>query len=205
MNCTEFHHVLMRTTGTLDDALMAHAAGCPRCQALLQAETTLRDRLRELPPQRPSPAFEARLAQAFARRRQTPFRPGVAYALAASLVAAVLIPVLWLGTPAPAPQDAGVTTAGTVPAAAQTVRLAFKAPRDLQGVQMHIELPEGVTLADRPGTRTLVWTTDLRQGNNLLEFAVNGSSVEPIVATLHYRNSQRRFVAALPAPSGRAG
>jgi hypothetical protein len=205
MNCTEFHHELMRTTGTPGEALAAHAAGCAGCQALLQAETVLRGRLRELPPLRPTPAFEARLAQAFARRRPTPFRPGMAYALAASLMAAVLIPALWPGTPVPVPQDTGVTAAGTVPVITRTVRLAFKAPRDLEGVQMRIELPEGVTLRDRPGTRTLAWTTDLRQGNNLLEFAVNGTSTEPIVATLHYRNSQRRFVAALPAVSGRTG
>jgi Arc/MetJ family transcription regulator len=205
MNCTDFQDGLMRTTGTLDEALAAHAAGCAGCQALLQAETALRNRLRELSPLRPTPAFEERLAQAFARRRPTRFRPGVAYALAASLMAAVLIPALWLGTPAPVPQDTDVTTAATAPVITRTVRLAFKAPRDLEGVQIRIELPEGVTLSDRPGTRTLAWTTDLNQGNNLLEFAVSGTSAEPIVATLHYRNSQRRFVAALPAPSGRAG
>ncbi|MFP5357421.1 MAG: hypothetical protein ACLGHI_03060 [Gammaproteobacteria bacterium] len=205
MNCTDFHQQLMRTTGTLDEALAAHAAGCAGCQALLQAETALRSRLRELPPLRPTPAFEVRLAQAFAHRRAPLRRPAVAYALAASLMAAALIPALWLGTPAPVPQDTDVTTAATAPVITRTVRLAFKAPRDLEGVQIRIELPEGVTLSDRPGTRTLAWTTDLNQGNNLLEFAVSGTSAEPIVATLHYRNSQRRFVAALPAPSGRAG
>lgn len=201
MNCTEFHHELMRATGPLD-ALEAHAAGCPRCQALLQAETALRSRMRQLPPRLPSAAFETHLAQAYARRRPVP-RPGVAYALAASLMAAVLIPALWLDRPAPQGTDQTATL--PAPITTQTVRLAFKAPRDLQGVQMRIELPQGVTLSGRPDTRTLEWTADLVQGNNLLEFAVQGSSAEPIIATLNYRNAQRRFVAALPSRSGTAG
>jgi hypothetical protein len=208
MNCTDFRQTLMHATGPLDELgelgelAVQHAAQCPQCQALLQAERALRQRLRELPPLRPAPGLEQRLARAYAARRQPRRLPGLAYALAASVLAAVLIPTLWLGSPtAPAPADVPAVASAEM----QTIRLAFKAPRDLQGVQMRIELPPGVTLASHPGRQTVEWTTDLAQGSNLLELAVIGTSAEPLVATLHYRNSQRRFVAALPSRSGTAG
>lgn len=202
MNCTEFHNELMCATGPLD-TLEPHAARCPQCQALLQAEMQLRARMRQFPPVTLSPGFEQRLAQVYAPRRRSGFRTGYVYALAASLLAAVLIPALQLA-PLPVPAPQGQLTAAVE---AQTVRLLFKAPRDLRGVQMRLELPQGVAFKSHPDAQALEWTTDLLQGNNLLELAVTGASAsaEPLVATLTYRNSQRRFMAALPTESGVPG
>lgn len=197
MNCTEFHDELMRATGALD-TLAAHAASCPGCQVLLQAEMQLRARMRQLPPIAPSPGFEQRLSRAYARRPRSGFRTELVYALAASLLVAILIPALWLATPTSAPVPKAETAAAVK---TQTVHVLFQSPRDLHGVQMRLELPQGVAFKHHPATQTVEWTVDLLRGANLLEFPITGTSIEPLVATLSYRNSQRRFTAALPAAS----
>jgi len=107
MDCAETRDVLdeYRQGGLAADAagrLEAHLAECSTCRQWRQADDTLAARLRAL-PRTPAPPSLRRQLRASGRRRPGPVgwlaRPWVAAVLAASLVAALLVPWgLWHGS-----------------------------------------------------------------------------------------------------------
>ena len=170
----------------------------------------LQQALRALPVPSPRPGFAARVfaalpreprqAAAAPRRTSTP----LAWALAASFAGAVGL-ALWL--------QPGVTPAPDVAPAAQArvvvlgagksgpVRLAFRSPRELAGVTIHLQLPRGVELEGHPGLQSLRWQTDLQAGANVLELPLVMRDGEGgvLTATLDHGRSQKAFTVQVRA------
>ena len=134
-----------------------------------ELDPRLQQVLRDLPVPPPSPGFAARVLGAGRARSRPAWRP--AFALAASLLVSIGAGFLWMQHPVPADQGAGpiaLVSANQV----EPVRLVFRSPRALQGVTLHLQLPEGVELAGYSGQRELRWQVDLQAGANSLELPV---------------------------------
>jgi hypothetical protein len=184
MNCELFQTSLHDwLDGSLDAArvevLQAHTARCPACLARLSAERNLRGALRQLPVAAARPRFAsqamqvARMADRSWGRRLRRHDLRIA-AVAASVASAVCAVALLRGVPDASPRTVAAApsqlqtyalTAGQV----QSFRLRIEAPRDIDGVQFSVELPEHVALAGQPGIRAMTWEGSLRKGANVLE------------------------------------
>jgi hypothetical protein len=160
----------------------------------------LRDALRNLPVPPPRPGFAARVFAALPRerRRAAPW----AFALAASLAAAVGLGV-WLGQGATPEPAAGPEAKVVVLADGRVapVRLAFRSPRDLSGVTIHLQLPAGVELAGHPGRQSLKWQADFQAGANVLELplVVHEGEGGILTATLDSGTSHKAFTVQVRA------
>ena len=162
-------------------------------------DSPLTRRLRQLPVPPPSADFADRV---FAAVRATQ-RPGVwrpaylGYALAASLALGVGLAV-WLdrSVPVSGTQAVVVASGGIEP-----VRLVFNSPRALAGVTIHLQLPDGVELAGRPGRRELSWQADLQAGANALELPVIVQRGEGgvVTASVSYGQDRRQFAVLVQA------
>lgn len=162
-------------------------------------ESEMLRHLRELPVEPPSAGFAARV---LGTRRAPWLRPAFGFALAASLVAGVGL-TLWLGEgPAPA-ESPSPGTQVVVLAAGSTgpVRLAFRSPRDLSGVTISLQLPEGVELAGHPGRQALSWQADFQAGANVLELplVVRTGASGVLTATLDHGGSHKAFTVQVRA------
>src|SRR5688500_6817777 len=112
-----------------------------------ELEPELKERLRALPVPPPSADYVPRVLEAVRRAQRQSWRPLLGAALAASVVVGVGTGV-WLGQrTAPSDGAHAVTLAQGV---VSPVRLMFRSPRELQGVEIHLQLPPGVELAGRP-------------------------------------------------------
>lgn len=153
-------------------------------------EPGLRQRLRELPVPPPSADFAPRVLGAVRRAQLRAWRPVLGMALAASLALGVGL-AAWLGE---RPQ-AGPETVLVVRGEVSSVRLLFSSPRALDGVTIHLQLPDGVELAGRPGRRELRWQVDFQAGNNLLELPViaQGGEGGLLTADLGHGQDRRQF------------
>lgn len=167
----------------------------------VELDPRLRDALRRLPVPPPQPGFAARaFARLPGRRRAAP----LAWALAASLVAAVGAG-LWLEQRTlPTPEAAPAREAKVVTLArgqAGPVKLAFRSPRELAGVTIRLQLPQGVELEGHPGLQSLQWRTDLQAGANVLELplVVRGGDGGVLTATLNHRGSYKAFTVQVRA------
>ncbi len=88
--------------------------------------------------------------------------------------------LIWLGSPSASDTtEFGDTVALTVPTPTvhnvsiglynvQKIELLFNSPADLRDARISIDLPPHVDLAGFPGERTISWTENIRQGNNVL-------------------------------------
>ena len=182
-------------------AMASHLEGCEECRQALEQTRRLRSALAALPAPTPRPGF-ARAALRRARRAHQQPRRGAAGWFAAgfgSAAAAGLAAWLVLAPVTPGP--------GTVPAASdqpmvelapgrtESVRLAFDAPRRLEGARLTMRLPENFELAGHPERREISWTTELEPGRNLLELPVRalaGGEGE-LVAEIAHGETIKRF------------
>lgn len=152
----------------------------------------LKERLRALPVPPPSADYVPRVLAAIRREQRPAWRPLLGAALAASIAVGVGIGA-WLGQrTAPSDGARAVTLAQGV---VSPVRLMFRAPRDLQGVEIHLQLPAGVEVAGRPGRSELRWRTDLAMGGNLLELplVIQGGEGGVVTASLGLGQDRRQF------------
>lgn len=162
-------------------------------------EIELLRRLRELPVEPPSAGFAARALRV---RRAPWLRPAMGFALAASLVAGIGFAV-WIGqgaAPAESPA-AGSQVVVLAPGGTGPVRLAFRSPRDLSGVTISLQLPEGVELAGHPGRQALSWQADFQAGANVLELplVVRTGASGVLTATLDHGGSHKAFTVQVRA------
>jgi hypothetical protein len=159
--------------------------------------------LRRLPVPPPRPGFAARVFAALPQRRRG-FAPALAWALAASLVAAVGAGVWLEQRPLPVPEAAPATAEKVVMLArgqAGPVRLAFRSPRELAGVTIHLQLPAGVELEGHPGLQSLRWQADFQAGANVLELplVVRDGEGGILTATLDHGRSHKAFTVRVRA------
>lgn len=85
--------------------------------------------------------------------------------VAAGVVLAVVVTLLWPGTDQPGEEVAPVDDSDW---RTTTVRMEFRSERALSGVRFSLELPDGTELEGHPGQRSLTWEDDLDQGTNRL-------------------------------------
>jgi hypothetical protein len=176
-----------------------------------ELDPRLRELLRSLPVPPPRPGFAARVFAALPdrQRRFAAFRAPLAYALAASLVAAVGAGVWLEQRPAPAPEGAaprGPEVVMVAPGQRAPVRLAFRSPRELNGVTIQVLLPAGVELASRPGRQSLQWQANFQAGANVLELplVVREGEGGILTATLDYGKAHKEFTVQVRATKPRA-
>ncbi len=201
MHCTEVHNLLDDyLDGLLDqphaELLHAHLDGCAACRDELLQRRDLLSRLRRLPVDGPAPGFAARAmhrARQKHAQRTRGFLTGFGSAVAAGLA-------LWaaVGFWQPAEETRSTPRVQTVTLQVQevqTVSLAFNVPERLDRVRFRLELPPGVSLANRPGEREIVWQDRLEAGRNLLRLplvAEQGAHGE-LVARIEVDGEQKVF------------
>jgi anti-sigma factor RsiW len=181
-------------------ALAEHAAGCERCTRRVAGARELKTALRVAQVPAPRPEF---FAQALARCKEPPARgrraphlifAGLGGALAAGLLAIALLP-LWVRGPGPSLEGTAMTVA-LAPHESRTINLVFAAGMALDDVSLIVELPQGVELAGRGGSREVAWSTQLRAGNNVLPLELvamdgNGGTLK---ARLRHGDREKVFV-----------
>ena len=163
----------------------------------MDRENELMRALRQLPVPPPSADFEGRVLGALRRPR---FSAALRPALAAGVTLAIgLAAWISLANRAAAPGD----PASVDVAAAQVspVRLLFRSPRALEGVNVELRLPAGVELQGHPGRQQLAWRTDLQAGANLLELPVIVQSGEGgmLTAELSLGQDRKQFTVLVKA------
>lgn len=191
--------------------LHAHIETCPACSRDWKAQRLLDASLQAWPVPPPPPGYSGRvLERTFeiaARNRRRDL--GYGLGLAAVLVLGVAIGLSLGGS---AESGAGYTVRHGVlvlqGGRPTTVGVSFDATSALGGVRFAIDLPAGMQLADRPDTRHVMWTGELRKGRNLLRLPVvaRAGTDGLLVAELSTEAGSRTFrlhvVAERPASFG---
>lgn len=157
----------------------------------------LGQRLRALPVPDASDGFAPRVLGAVRRARIRARIPAAGAALAASLALGVGL-ATWLGSTTQVPVEqppADPYAVMVVQGQVSPVRLMFRSPRALDGVTIHLQLPQGVELAGRPGRSELQWQASFQAGSNLLELPVivQGGEGGVLTASLGYGQDRRQF------------
>jgi hypothetical protein len=173
MHCTEVHNLLEdyldhQLEPVCRKHLVDHLDKCISCQDELRQRRKLLSRLRQLPLEAPAPDYAARAlhrAQQKHQQRQRVFLTGFGSALAAGLA---LWAVVAFWQPFNDARVPGIRTVTLQIEQVQTMNLAFNVPERFDKVRFLLELPPGVTLANRPGEQTIAWEDRLEPGRNLL-------------------------------------
>lgn len=202
MDCTEFRDQWSewhdgRLGAQAAQAMAGHRDDCPACGRYDRQMRSMVEGLAALPlPDR---------GAATARASRPAWLPGWRpLAAAAALVVAFgagLVVQLTLdsGHSGPAIEQVALERGGS-----QEVKLAFSTPKRLEGVELELRLPPGVTLAGRPGQRVVRWQTELAAGRNLLRLPLEVAADAPggeLVARVHHANGTREWKVALePRP-----
>lgn len=201
-----------RTLAQLDDfvdgtlgheerlAFEAHLAACEPCRRRLEREHAVREALRSLPIEGPSPGFDERvIAAATTAADASPRR--VPRILAAGLAALLLVGLIAIGVsnrPASIPPEHAVGLVRTIrvtPDQVRTVNLVFNSESALEGVSLVLELPMGVELRGYPGLARVRWTTNLSAGRNILPLNLNATvdATGELVARLRHGDKETVF------------
>jgi len=183
--------------GQLDAAarpsMQHHLNGCAGCRSGYRRAEELRAELRSLPAPEMRPGFAAQaLARAAGARPRTErrVRLGLGMALATGVALALGVGMLLFAV-RPEPVQTVVLSVRQP----ESVRLVFNAARALPGSTLTLRLPENVAIVGYGDRRELTWTTDLREGANLLRLplVVNGPAAGDLVAQLSRGASTKTF------------
>ena len=192
--------------GELKSALDRHAEACIDCRARISQERALRARLEALPIEGPDDGFFERALSAAkvaqpdeATGAKTSARPSRHWAIRSGGALAAGF-TLWfaagylLNAPAIAPNPALPEVAISM-SQPTPVNLVFTSTGDLMGARVSLQLPAGIELAGYDGRRELTWTTDLKDGKNVLRLPLVAHAVpaEEIVARLEYGDETKTF------------
>lgn len=158
-----------------------HINGCRECSNLFQEEKNLRQALRNMPTPRPSREFSAIVFRNVAALHQKKSRGKTWLSIGTALAAGLL---LWLTTTVTGPiaPPPGITPDITLAInETESIKVLFESPRMLQQATLTLTIPEQLDLVDYPGTRELSWTTDIKQGQNMLTLPVRAMEAGNIV------------------------
>lgn len=212
MNCSmlqgQLHDFLDATLSSAQQSeVQTHLDQCADCRLRLAREQLLRTHLQAWPTAGAERAWQQTLqhiAQQSTRASSGGWKHSIlGGAIAASLALGISIGLLWPVAQQSSPVAPLVSTLNGETLQQQTVRLMFASGRDLQGVELTLELPEGVEIANYPSQRSLSWHVDIQAGQNVLTLPLNIKGVElrELVAHLKHGNSTRTFTAAI-TPTG---
>ncbi|QIT56713.1 hypothetical protein HC341_16840 [Aquisalimonas sp. 2447] len=150
--------------GNRGQALLAevreHLGQCPACRAHVADVRALQRALAD----GDRSGMPAATRQRLLRSRHVTAFTGAA-GVAAGVVLAVVVTLLWPGTDHPGEEVARVDDSDW---RTTTVQMEFRTERALSGVRFSLELPEGTELEGHPGQRRLSWEDDLEAGANRL-------------------------------------
>jgi len=199
VQCTDIHNLLDdaldgQLTGPESEALDTHLASCAACRQRVHEEQSLRSALRALPVEHASSGFAARAlrhaVEVNSRRPQhnKSFVAGFAAAAVAGFV------FLFVGSIYFPEGDGGLGSSQSPtmlsdarpPAAeitiglreTQRVQLAFNSSQAVQKVRISLTLPEDVELEGYPGKRQIAWSTNFKQGENVLTLPMIANSLQ---------------------------
>jgi predicted anti-sigma-YlaC factor YlaD len=205
MECREFRLQLDEyLDGRADERpIRAHLAACAECRNLHQHAVAVQKGLRKLSPPEMHPSFVDRAIARAVRpddARAHPTRRAVlGMALAASLVLGVAVGAFF------SLRDSPVQTVTLALERAETVRMVFNSAKPLQAATLSLVLPDNVEVVGYGSQRELVWQTDLREGQNLLQLPLiaRGPVKDELLARLSHGASTKTF--RLKVESGGAG
>ncbi|MBZ2188968.1 zf-HC2 domain-containing protein [Alcanivorax sp. JB21] len=178
----------------------AHMESCAACCGRVARALSLQNTLRSLEtppmPQDMAERLFRRVAEEDMARRAAEKQPDsrVNRLLKPGLAAAVMLGLLlgW-GLFSPGPERAGLTEWVLLDLNdVREVQFAVNARDALEGVTLTLRIPDNTELVGYPDQRELTWTTDLRQGPNLLSLPLRGA-----------RAGQGEVVVMIDTPSGR--
>jgi hypothetical protein len=171
-------------------SMQTHVDGCPGCRHGYGDAGALRTALRTLS----APAVRLGFAeQALARAAAAPPKDRQAVlgmALAASVVLGLGVAAILFAL-RPEPMQTLVLTARQP----ENVRLMFNADKALPDATLSLTLPGTVEIVGYGERRELTWTTDLREGGNLLRLPLvaQGPAGGELVARLTHGSSGKTF------------
>ncbi|WP_166252693.1 anti-sigma factor family protein [Marinobacter salicampi] len=194
-------------------ALENHTEQCSACALRLHWERQINAELQAYTIPEPSIDFETRVLAAATGKRPVSASswwavPVVGGALAASLALGLFLGSGNDGLTQSETEMARTATEGPVQSVAevepwgreQTVRLAFNSGSRLDDVNLTIELPANVELANFPGHRQLSWQVDLEPGENViaLPLRIAYPQAGELVAHLDAGDKRKTFHAPIP-------
>lgn len=216
MNCTDIHNLLDdalegQLTELEQAALDNHLGACATCRQRMRQEQALRSALKALPVAPASSGFAARaLRHAVESNTQRPQqkRSFVAGFATAAVVALVFLFVGSIYKPgdnareeqpqpiedkSPAMLSEALTPVPDITIAlreTQRVKLTFNSSQAVQHVRISLSLPGNVELEGYPGKQQIAWSTDLKQGNNVLTlpFIANSPEGGKFIARIEYES-----------------
>lgn len=156
-------------------ALREHLQECKDCRADAE-DRQLVAGLRSLPVPSPGAGYEQRVMSAaldrFPRHRM-PHHAAWFTAMAASVCLAVVL-TLQLAVPERTPRASAVPsfTVTARPHETRVIDVVLDTKRPLSGATLMVSLGDGLELENRPRTRELRWTTDIKAGGNKLSLPV---------------------------------
>lgn len=202
MNCTQSRKLIDElasgTASTMQQqALESHLEACQACQQHLNVTEKMILRAHELPVLDPQPGFEARMMGSLdkidARKQKHThwFAAGFGGAVAAGLMMVVALNMMVFNGPT-------TTDANQIQMAineSRTLNVVFNVPEDMTGVEMEIELTDGLELAELPGRNMVSWKANLKAGKNRLPVLVHasGSGSQTIIARMRKEGQQKEF------------
>lgn len=191
---------------TLEESVTArlrqHVASCDACRQLVDREQRLRNSLREYgDSSMPTPDatyFDRTLitAERQGRKQQhkrswmTGFGSAIAAGLAVWLLSGVLIDAPNTGS-----TESAIPTVTMALEEPRTVNLVFSSISVLDGATLSLLLPDGIELVGFEGQREITWTTDLKEGKNLLPLRLIATmpTAGELMATLKHGEDDRIF------------
>ena len=156
---------------------LRHLEGCGHCQARFALEKKRRVVMRTLPSPRLHPDFAARCfdnVQRQQQQRQRKWRWGMGSGVAASMLVAALLLVSaqqWQSQPLLAEESLVVLELHN----SRDVQFSVTAREALNGVRLQVSLPDNVEIIGYPQMRELTWTTDLKEGANILSLPLKAA------------------------------
>jgi anti-sigma factor RsiW len=181
-------------------AAWAHVEECAECAARVATQRNVLDALATDPVEGPSDGFfERALAVAVKPSSRRTIGPrlvaaGFVSAFAASILTVVLTG-LWVRSP-DARRPAEPLLVSLALQEPRVVNLVFVSAQALDDVELTVELPEGIELADYPGRRDVAWHTELVPGNNVLPLTLKAFAGRggPVVARLQQGEKRKIFI-----------
>ena len=196
MNCQQFQQNL---DDYLDDALESaqrsefdhHLAECEICKAQLKRAQQIQSELKNITLPEMSPGFAQRAIRTATQQQPehhhrrgfiTGFSTAAAAGLALALIVAGLLPTTEQSMPTQAPMVASIEP--SIPEITlsvekvQMVNLVFDSTQAVANAELSLALPAHVELSGYPGQKMLAWTTNLKQGRNVLSLPIKALTID---------------------------
>jgi hypothetical protein len=157
-------------------AVSSHCFSCECCSDRLEQLRSQRELIQSLPVPHASANFEKRVIENAVRQAHpavhSQFRSRSIYLAAAASILVAL--VLWLGLFNDTMVNEKTQYIATVSDQVQTINVAIDSDKNLEAVNLRVELSDNLELAGFGNKKTIDWTTQLQKGVNVISLPVVG-------------------------------